>query len=145
MMRRICAAIIGLGLIVALGCAGATTGSLAATQGSPAYTDTARADAAGIVIHMIEQPGNADAQYVFSPSEVTVPVGTTVQWVNDTTDFHTVTATDSLKMLTPNGLYDQAVTSAGDTASYTFSTPGAYFYFCSPHADFMTGTITVTG
>ncbi|MGI8856395.1 MAG: cupredoxin domain-containing protein [Thermomicrobiales bacterium] len=144
-VRRMWAAIVGLGLIGALGFGGAATGGLAATQPSPAYPDGARADDAGIVIHMVEQPDNADAQYVFSPAQMTVPVGATVQWVNDTTVLHTVTATDSLDLLMPNGLYDQAVSNAGDTVSYTFDTPGTYFYFCFAHTDYMTGTITVTG
>jgi len=145
MMRRMVVAMIGLGLIGALAFSGNATGSLAAPQGAPASLDSARADAAGIVIHMIEQPDNADAQYIFSPATATVPVGTTVQWVNDSNAYHTVTSMDGPMVLTPNGLYDQTVTSVGETFSYTFATPGTYFYFCAPHADYMTGTITVTG
>lgn len=145
MIRRAIVAMVGFALLGALGFSGHPTGSLAAPKGAPSVFEAARADAAGLVIHLVEQPNNADAQYAFSPASATVPVGTTVQWVNDAPTYHTITSMDGPNLLTPNGLYDQSVASAGDTFSFTFTTPGTYFYYCAPHADFMTGTITVTG
>jgi plastocyanin len=42
-----------------------------------------------------------------------------------------------------SGLWDSALLSEGEKASYTFTTAGTYEYYCTSHSD-MKGTITVT-
>lgn len=69
----------------------------------------------------------------FLPQTLTVPVGTTVRWVNTSSVNHTVTSDDEL--------FDEAV-SPGETFSYSFSTEGTYNYICTIHAG-MSGTIVV--
>jgi plastocyanin len=71
--------------------------------------------------------------YWFEPTYRTVPVGTTVTWVNGDDESHTVT--------NDLGLFDEEIW-PGDTWSYTFTEPGVYFYYCQPH-DWMIGEITV--
>jgi plastocyanin len=72
----------------------------------------------------------------FSPSALTVPVGSTVTWKNDDPYAHTVT------MQGTNG-FDSGNLGSGKTFSETFTTPGTYTYSCSIHPS-MIGTITVT-
>ncbi len=69
----------------------------------------------------------------FMPQTLTVPLGTTVRWVNSSSVNHTVTINDEL--------FDEAVSPA-EAFSYTFSTAGTYNYICTIHAG-MSGTIVV--
>ena len=94
----------------------------------------------------------------FAPPTLTVSVGETVTWTNDSEESHTVTA---VQASLPNGA---TYFSSGDASSekdahtnlqarlikpggsyqVTFDTPGAYRYYCIPHrADGMTGEIIV--
>jgi len=72
----------------------------------------------------------------FSPSSLTVPVGSTVTWKNDDPYAHTVT-------MSGKGGFDSGNLNSGKTFSNTFSKAGTYTYVCSIHPS-MTGTITVT-
>jgi len=75
--------------------------------------------------------------FAFSPSDITVKVGTTVTWTNQDSAAHTATETDG-KTGPDSGTLDQ-----GKTYSFTYSTPGTYSYHCNFHSS-MTGTVTVT-
>lgn len=74
----------------------------------------------------------------FDPSSVTISVGTTVRWINDTSTFHTIT---------PSGHSEwarQEMNSSGQTFEHTFQSTGTFNYFCEPHEGIgMTGSITV--
>ena len=79
------------------------------------------------------------SNFQFTPKEVTVPAGATVEWV-DEVGRHTVEADDgSFKSdtLTADGKYE-----------HTFDKPGAYPYFCTFHGEKhgveMAGVINVT-
>jgi plastocyanin len=72
--------------------------------------------------------------FAFTPSPVTVPVGTTVTWTNN--DLMTHTSTSATQV------WDSGLLSPGQSFSFTFTTPGTFTYRCSPHP-FMTGTIVV--
>ena len=74
-------------------------------------------------------------EYKFEPTQITIPAGTTVTWVNKDDDSHTVT--DKGKKFSSKDL------DKNDKYSYTYKEPGTYPYFCSLHKS-MTGTITVT-
>lgn len=80
-----------------------------------------------------------EIDYAFLPEDVTIPVGTTVIWVNDEVAKHTATADDEL--------FDSGDQGLGDSYSYTFDAPGSYPYFCRYHGDVggvgMAGTIRV--
>jgi len=77
----------------------------------------------------------------FVPGDLTVEVGSTVTWRNESSVIHTVTSgTDG----THDGLFDSGNMSANEEFSYTFTEEGSYPYFCVPHVNQgMTGTITV--
>jgi amicyanin len=72
--------------------------------------------------------------FVFTPPELTVAVGTTVKWVNHDDIPHTVV--DQKKMLRSKAL------DTDDSFSYTFMAAGTYDYFCGLHPH-MTGKIIV--
>jgi plastocyanin len=72
--------------------------------------------------------------FAFAPQRVVVKAGTTVTWINDDDIPHTIAS--STKLFKSNALDTK------DKYSFTFTTPGAYEYFCSLHPH-MTGTIVV--
>ena len=78
---------------------------------------------------------------VFSPAEVTIKVGETVEWRNTNLFAHTVTAdrrltADAANIALPEGAkpFHSARVAAGELFRYTFETPGTYRYICLPHA-----------
>jgi plastocyanin len=72
--------------------------------------------------------------FTFAPHRVTVKIGTTVTWDNADDIPHTIASSTKL--------FRSKVLDTGGTFSFTFTTPGAYEYFCSLHPH-MTGTIVV--
>ena len=82
--------------------------------------------------------------FAFQPQTITVDVGDTVTWTNNSATFHTVTSGTGC---VGDGLWDASLPGNGQTFSRTFPTPGTYPYFCIPHclAFGMTGTVIVNG
>jgi plastocyanin len=72
--------------------------------------------------------------FAFAPQRVVVNSGTTVTWINEDDIPHTIAS--STKLFKSNALDTK------DKFTFTFTTPGAYEYFCSLHPH-MTGTIVV--
>jgi len=76
--------------------------------------------------------------FEFSQPDLTIEPGTTVRWINTTSNFHTVT---------PDGhsAWNQwQTTGMGETFEVTLGDAGIYPYYCLPHRALgMTGTITV--
>jgi plastocyanin len=70
----------------------------------------------------------------FSPSPLSVAVGTTVTWVNNDITTHDSRA--------DNGSFNTGLISPGASASVTFSTAGSFVYHCTIHPG-MVGTVTV--
>lgn len=70
--------------------------------------------------------------YAFNPSQLTVKVGTEVQWVNEDSANHLVTGAD----------FRSQIMGPGETYSHTFSAPGSFDYYCSLHPE-MKGRIVV--
>ncbi len=72
--------------------------------------------------------------FAFLPEALTVPAGTTVTWTNRDDEIHTVTAA--------GGAFASPALERGEAFAHTFTTPGAYDYFCALHPK-MKSTITV--
>jgi plastocyanin len=70
----------------------------------------------------------------FEPAEVTVPAGATVLWHNKGKHDHSVTADDKS--------FDSDWKPQGANYRRTFTRPGTYTYYCSPHP-WMTGVVRV--
>jgi plastocyanin len=64
-------------------------------------------------------------RFTYAPSTLTVPVGTTVRWVNHDEEPHTVTSATGA--FASSGLVNE------DSFAQTFTTPGTYQYFCALH------------
>lgn len=73
--------------------------------------------------------------FAYVPASLTVAAGTTVRFVNDDTEAHTVTANDKS--------FDSAGLDAGDSWTHRFATPGNFPYFCAVHP-YMHGLVVVT-
>ena len=73
-----------------------------------------------------------DSNYL--PPTLTVPVGTTVRWINHDEETHTVTSM--------TGLFGSAGLDLKEEYEYTFTAPGVYPYTCDLHPH-MRGTIVV--
>jgi hypothetical protein len=81
----------------------------------------------------------------FSPSQLTINVGETVQWINQGGS-HNVNGSQQSYPNNPASFGSGSVLPAPWTYSHTFNTPGFYQYHCDPHFSAgMTGTITVLG
>jgi len=74
--------------------------------------------------------------FAFGPNSITVPVGTTVTWINQDDEPHTVVNTGNPR------LFKSGALDTGNKFSFTFDKPGTYRYFCSLHPH-MTGVIVV--
>lgn len=74
------------------------------------------------------------ANLKYAPASLTVKAGEKVTWLNNDSVSHTVTFDDSV--------FDSGVLGNGDSATYTFETPGTYTYHCTIHPS-MKGTVVV--
>jgi plastocyanin len=72
--------------------------------------------------------------FTFSPKELTVAVGTTVKWVNHDDIPHTVVEKKTT--------FRSKALDTDDSYSYTFTSAGAFNYFCGLHPH-MVGQIIV--
>jgi len=135
-------AAVALALLAAvlLGACGSTSaaapaGTVAQAAATAPAPPTARAaPLATAAAPAISGPQIVIGNFTFTPNALTVPVGTTITWVNHDDIPHTVTAKD------------HSFTSAGldtdESFSHTFGAAGTYVYYCTIHAT-MTATITV--
>jgi amicyanin len=118
----------GIGLVVVAALAG-----LAALAGGHS---SAKASATTLPAATLPADGTAVEinNFSFSPSTVTVPVGTTVTWTNKDEITHNVVSTDkSIK---------SKVLDTNEQFTFTFTTAGTYSYLCTIHPR-MKGTIVV--
>ena len=74
--------------------------------------------------------------YAFHPATLRIAPGTTVTWVNEDEDVHTVVNSDHDRVFSSPPL------NTGQSFSHTFDVAGIYHYVCSVHP-FMTGQIVV--
>lgn len=81
----------------------------------------------------------------FNPSNITIPVGTEVTWINEDGSQHTVTSgnlTNHGRDRIYDGRFYSGILGSEDSFSHIFNEPGIYSYFCSPHP-WMTGFVIV--
>jgi plastocyanin len=72
--------------------------------------------------------------FAYHAATLTVAPGTTVRFVNDDGEAHTVTASDKS--------FDSAGLDTSDAWTHTFTKPGTYTYFCALHP-YMKGSVVV--
>lgn len=72
--------------------------------------------------------------FTFSPATLTIAKDTTVTWINNDSEMHTIVNEDKA--------FNSEALKTGQSFSYTFKTPGTYTYYCSYHPS-MKGKILV--
>jgi amicyanin len=77
--------------------------------------------------------------FAFSPATITIKVGTTVTWTNNTGAPHTVTSDDGTTF--DSGI-NTPIAANGGTFSFTFAKAGTFTYHCQIHP-FMKATVIV--
>jgi plastocyanin len=95
-----------------------------------------------LVLHPTRAKGEAAASqlqvqvdnFTFGPATLTVPVNSTVTWVNKDDLPHVIASNE--------GVFKSKALDTDDKYSYTFTKAGTYAYFCSIHPK-MVGTIVV--
>ena len=90
-----------------------------------------------LLLHAADAPAAAESQiviknFMFAPASLTVKAGSTVTWVNQDGEPHTVAS----------GLFRSGALDTNDKFSFTFDKPGSYTFVCTIHPQ-MTGTIIV--
>lgn len=85
-------------------------------------------------VEIVEKDPNDQNSWGYEPAKVEVEVGTTVTWVNNGAQTHTVTDDD--------GAFDSGDMAPGDKFTYTFKKAGVFNYNCTPHP-WMKGTVSV--
>ena len=90
---------------------------------------------------LVQTAAGADAgaqviidNYAFSPAPLSVKVGTSVTWINQDDDAHTVDSTQ--------GKFKSATLNKGDKFVFRFTEAGEYPFYCRFHPK-MTGKIIV--
>jgi plastocyanin len=73
--------------------------------------------------------------FAFVPQTLRVVVGSSVRFVNDDSEAHTVTSSDRL--------FDSGGLDTGDAWVHVFSDAGTFRYFCALHP-YMKGSVVVT-
>jgi plastocyanin len=109
-------------LVAALALGSPAPRARAADAASPAPSA-----AASVIVHTKD--------FAYAPPVLTIPVGTTVTFVNDDEPAHTVTATDKS--------FDSGNMDKGAKWTHTFTTAGTFTYFCIYHT-FMKAKVVVT-
>ena len=85
-------------------------------------------------------PGCEDSNACYSPADITINAGDTVEWINVDTAAHTVTAGSPADVQVE--IFDSSLLMGGGTWSFTFDEAGSYDYFCMVHP-WMTGSVSV--
>ena len=129
--------------LVAVGCAGSSAGDTTPgpVHGPAAVATGTQQQQQQHAAKGAPQPENVPNQvtidnFRFSPSELTVAVGTKVTWVNHDDVPHTATSTTKPRTI------DSGTLDTDDKFSYVFTAPGTYEYFCAVHPH-MKGRIVV--
>jgi plastocyanin len=91
----------------------------------------------------------ATAQNTFNPQNVNISVNDVVKWIRASALLHTVTSGivtgGTVTTATPDGKFDQSLSTNGSTVCLKFTVAGTYNYYCSQHYMVgMTGVVTVT-
>ena len=87
-------------------------------------------------------PSCEETNSCYVPYEIVISPGTKVTWTNDDSAAHTVTS--GTPEGGPDGVFDSALFTAGESFSHSFLQSGNYPYFCMVHP-WMIGKITVSG
>ena len=103
-------------------------------QGRPVSVHQASAQSK--VVSIVMGASNPSSTEPYNPSPLSVPVGTTVTWINNDNTGHTVTEGNPSSNTPPNG-FDSGILAPGKTFTHTFDKPGTIQYYCTLHPTMM--------
>ncbi len=129
-----------VGLMVVLGllaiaCGADATPTRVATPDPTSTQESAAGPAQVPNIHKV----SSNSSLKFSPADITVAVGDTVEW----TVSGLVHTTTSGRVGDQTGLWNSDTLRLGESFSHTFSEIGEFPYFCRIHGGAMKGSVTV--
>jgi len=81
-------------------------------------------------VSIVKGASNPSSTEPYNPSPLSVPVGTTVTWINNDNTGHTVTQGNPSGNTPPNG-FDSGILAPGKTFTHTFGTAGTIRYYCT--------------
>ena len=116
-----------------------------AEAAAEARAEAAATANAGPQTHIVEptkgsaNPGCEASNACYSPADIIINVGDTVQWNNSDDMPHTVTSGSPKEG--PNDVFDSGLQMTGGSFEFTFNSAGTYGYFCQVHP-WMTGSVT---
>jgi len=84
------------------------------------------------IVSIVKGASNPSSTEPYNPSPLSVPVGTTVTWINNDNTGHTVTQGNPSGNTPPNG-FDSGILAPGKTFNHTFGTAGTIQYYCTLH------------
>jgi amicyanin len=125
-------------LLSACGGSTPTTGNNSGNTTTPVATNTPASSGSGNG-SVVMITNDSSGSFAFSPTTLTIKVGTTVTWKNVTAVAHTVTSDDGKSF---DSGTNNPIAAQNGTYSFTFTKPGTYAYHCSFHP-FMKATIIV--
>jgi plastocyanin len=85
------------------------------------------------IVRNASDPSSAEP---YNPSPLSVPVGTTVTWINNDNIVHAVTEGNPSGNIPPSG-FDSGILVPGKTFTHTFDTAGTIQYYCTLHPTMM--------
>ena len=116
------------------------TGTVFSGPGGVALDVEIQSDDSGSADYIVEVGADGNS---FSPQDLQIEVGETVQWVN-VSGFHNVDGSTDTYPSNPDSFYSGTPSNDAWTYSFTFEIEGVYNYECTPHAGMdMVGTVTV--
>jgi len=84
------------------------------------------------IVSIVKGASNPSSTEPYNPSPLSVPVGTTVTWLNNDNTGHTVTQGNPSGNTPPNG-FDSGILAPGKTFTHTFGTARTIQYYCTLH------------
>jgi plastocyanin len=117
-------AVLPIVLVAVLAACGSSGNSSTSSGTTPAATTGAGGGASKVTI----------ANFAFSPSTITVPVGTTVTWTNNDTVAHNIISTNGPSVnASETSTFTSALLDQGKSFSFKFTKAGTFYYECSIH------------
>ena len=83
-------------------------------------------------ISIVKGASNPSTTEPYSPSPLSISVGTIVVWTNNDNTGHTVTEGNPSGNTPPNG-FDSGILAPGKTFTHNFETAGTIQYYCTLH------------
>lgn len=141
MRHRIIVVLVGIVLVVVLALGSLGVAIAWGHRGDSMLSQQKRLSQVAPVVGVTHVFIRSQSGDVYDPATIQVVRGTVVTWTNQDTDPHSVVL--SYAVTATSDLWTSRVLATGQSARYTFTSPGRYVYNCSLHVG-MIGVVLVT-